>query len=146
MYADESNGYNRLGRRDGCRRLITHAHRETRWRFCRKHTGVPRSRISLPRTCAKKAMENDREEFGPQSDNTSFSLMRDTLSLCLPLFYSSRRETVCHPFTSHLFSVLSDRDTPRFSTCRILLPRIRPLYLPIYSIQLTLQMYQHTPT
>ena len=41
--------------------------------------------------------------------------MRDTLSLCLPLFYSSRRETVCHPFTSHLFFVLSDRDTPRFS-------------------------------
>ena len=74
----------------------------TRWRFCRKHTGAPRSSTSLPKTCGKKAMENDREEeFGPRPDNTSFPLTRDTLSLCLPLFYSSRRETVCHPFTSH---------------------------------------------
>ena len=75
MYADESNGYNRSGRRDGCRRLITHAHRETRWRFCRKHTGVPRSRISFSKTCASKAREDDREEeFGLQSDSTSFPL------------------------------------------------------------------------
>ena len=26
MYIEDSNGYNRSGRRDGCRRLITHAH------------------------------------------------------------------------------------------------------------------------
>ena len=65
MYADDSNGYNRSGRRDGCRRLITYTHRGARWGICRKHTGVPRSRISLWRTYAKKAMENNRdEEFG----------------------------------------------------------------------------------
>ena len=100
------------------RRMPTPDHPRTQgtgWRFCRKHTSVPRSRTSLPRTCRKKAMENDREEeFGPQSDNTSFPLTRDPFSLCLSLFYSSRREVICHSFTSHLFSVLSNRDTPRF--------------------------------
>ena len=118
MYADESNGYNRSGRRDGWRRLITHAHRETRWRSYRKHTGVPRNRISLSRTCTPKSYgDQQRRRVRSQSDNTSSSQTRDFFfSLCLPLFYSSRRETVCHPFTSHLFSVLSDRDTPQFPT------------------------------
>ena len=30
-----------------------HALREARWRLCRKHSGVPRSRVSLPKTCAE---------------------------------------------------------------------------------------------
>ena len=96
MYANDSNGYNRSGRRDGCRRLITHAHRETRWRFCRKHTGVPRSRISLSRTCATESYgKRQRRRARSQSDNTSFPLMRDAPSLPrLPLFYSSRREAI----------------------------------------------------
>ena len=48
------------------RRMFTHAHRRARWRLCRTHTGVPRSRVSLRKTCAKMAMENDRgEELGP---------------------------------------------------------------------------------
>ena len=48
-----------------------------------------------PENLRKKAMENDREEeFGPQSDSTSFPLMRDPSLLRLPLFYNSRRETV----------------------------------------------------
>ena len=32
--------------------------KETRWRCCRKHTGVPRNSVSLPKTCTKEAMEN----------------------------------------------------------------------------------------
>ena len=66
MYVADSNSYNQPGRRDGYRHLITHAHRKARWRFYRKHTGVPRSRVSLSKTCVKIAMENDREEgLGP---------------------------------------------------------------------------------
>ena len=105
MYAENSNGYNRSGRRDGCRRLITRAHRGARWRFCRKHPGVPRSRISLLRTCTTESYgERQRRRARSQSDNTSFPLTRDTLFLALPLFYSPRREAVIN-------SVLLDRDT-----------------------------------
>ena len=33
-----------------------HTNRAVRWRLCRKHTGVPRSRVSLPKTCARKRL------------------------------------------------------------------------------------------
>ena len=47
----------------------SHAHtdRRARWRLCRKHTGVPRSRVSLPKTCVgKRLWRNSRREWlGP---------------------------------------------------------------------------------
>ena len=47
----------------------SHAHtdRRARWRLCRKHTGVPRSRVSLPKTCAGKRLwrKSRREGLGP---------------------------------------------------------------------------------
>ena len=95
MYADDSNDYSRSGRRGGCRRLITHAHRRARWRFCRKHTGVPRSRINLSRTCAKESYgERQRRRARSQSDSTSSPLAHDTFPPRLPLFYNSRREAI----------------------------------------------------
>ena len=66
-----------------------------RWRYCRKHTGVPRSSTSLPKTCRKKTMENDRGEsfgFGPTALRPRQCAI--PFSHRPPLFYSSRREAV----------------------------------------------------
>ena len=68
---------------------------EPRRRYCRKHTGVPRSSTSLPKTCGKKAMENDRgEAFGYGPTTLRPRQCAIPFSHRLPLFYSSRREAV----------------------------------------------------
>ena len=37
-------------------------HTGIQWRYCRKHTGVPRSSGSLPKTCAKKLWRTTKEK------------------------------------------------------------------------------------
>ena len=59
--------------------------KDTRWRCCQKHTGVPRNSASLPKTCRKETMENgQRRSVRFRSDNTSSSLMRDPLLTTSP--------------------------------------------------------------
>ena len=86
MYADESNGYNRLGQRDGCRLLITHAHRENKMEILPEAHGRSSAQNQpLESLRVEKLWRPIREEeFGPQSDSTSFPLTRDTPSLPSP--------------------------------------------------------------
>ena len=72
--------------------------KEIRWRCCRKHTGIPRSNVSLPETCREELWRmEEREVSGLRSDNTSSSTMCDAPFLSTsPSFYRSRRE----PFPS----------------------------------------------
>ena len=80
------------------KQMSMHVHLRTRgirWRYCRKHTGVPRSNTSLPKPTDWKAMESDREEafgYGPTALRPPQCAI--PFSHCLPLFYSSRREAV----------------------------------------------------
>ena len=61
-----------------CRCLFVCAPKGIGWRCCRKHTGVPRSSASLPKTCREETMENGRGEASPfRSDSTSSSISRD---------------------------------------------------------------------
>ena len=48
-----------------------------RWRYCRKHTGVPRSSTSLPKPAERSYGERQRRSVQLRSDSTSSSPMRD---------------------------------------------------------------------
>ena len=71
-----------------------HALREARWRLCRKHSGVPRSRVSLPKTCTERLWRRQRRRARFQSGSTSSSSIAIPITIHLPLFYSPRREAV----------------------------------------------------
>ena len=55
--------------------MSTHSHvhtdRRVRWRLCRKHTGVPRSRVGLPKTCAGKRLWRNSKSEGISPSPTS---------------------------------------------------------------------------
>ena len=81
-----------------CRCLLVSAKGEMGWRCCRKHTGVPQSSASLPKTCTKEsygAMENERERsVRIRSDNTSSSLRAIPSLSTSPSFYSFKKGAV----------------------------------------------------
>mgnify|MGYP006889231946 CR=1 FL=1 len=103
-----------------------HALREARWRLCRKHSGVPRSRVSLPKTCTERLWRRQRRRARFQSGSTSSSPPRDIFSIPLPLFYSPRREAVIIRYI--MFYSLSFRTGIRldFLPNECVLPRISP--------------------
>ena len=60
--------------------------------------------------------EWQRRSVRSQSDSTSSSLMRDTLSLRLPLFYSSRREAVSPVYITFILCPFGQRYSSIFPT------------------------------
>ena len=46
-------------------RMPAHTLRKARWRLCQKHSGVPRSRVSLPKPTQENGYGNNRGELGP---------------------------------------------------------------------------------
>ena len=94
----------------------THTHKNARWRLCRKHSGVPRSRGSLPKTCTERDYREDREEKSLVPVRHHFVLHKTrSLFQYLSLSFIAQGGRPLPPVTSCLFPVLSDRDTPRFS-------------------------------
>ena len=61
--------------------------KDTRWRCCRKHTGVPRNSASLPKPAGKKLWRME-EEKRPVCDPTTLRPLQRAIpsSLCLPPF------------------------------------------------------------
>ena len=114
MYIYISRLIQLTGRQGKCRRVFSHTHtRRTRWRLCRKHTGILRSRVSLSNLHIM-AMENDREEeLGPSPAALHPSPKLLYLS-SLSLSFIAQGGRSLSPVTSCLFSVPMDKDTPRF--------------------------------
>ena len=81
---------------DNTLNAYTHTHRNARWRLCRKHSGVPRSRGSLPKTCTEQLQRRQRrgEELGPSPAALRPPQNTPPFTIPLPLFYSPRREAV----------------------------------------------------
>ena len=97
----------------------THTHRRARWRLCRKHTDVPRSRVSLP-NLHRMAMENDRgEELGSSPATLRPSLNAIYFIIPLPLFYSPRREVVITRYIMFILCPFGQRYTSISSLMRV---------------------------
>ena len=87
-------------------RANTHTHTHTngaQWNLCRKHSGFPRSRGNLP-----KPIENKHIRGESSIPSSTAVRPRQNVILFLPFPLDNLS-------TSSLFSVPSDRDTPRFS-------------------------------
>ena len=134
VYADGSNGYNRSERRDICRRLIAYAHGErdgesigsTRAFHGAESTSRDPAQEGYGKTTEKKRLVTVRQHF----------LVPDALlPLPVSLSFIVQGGRPLSPIYITLILYPFGQRFPRFSTYRILLPRIQPLYPPTYSIQ-----------
>ena len=93
----------------------TRMHTEKRWRLCRKHSGVPRSRVSLPKPTQSQLQKDGGEELGP-SLTSLHSPQKRYLLRFISLSFIAQGGRPLQPVTTSLFSVLLDRYTPQFPT------------------------------
>ena len=92
-----------------------HALIKARWRLCRKHSGVPRSRVSIPKTCAKWLWRMTEEKSSVPVQQHFVLPNVPLFFIPLPIFYSPRREVVILRYIMFILYPFGQRYTSIFS-------------------------------